>query len=108
VIGFFLLVISSLVFFWRSFHQWSRTIFVLTDRRIIDIEQKGFFDRVVTETVYPQIDEVNYRMKGLWSTLFRYGTIRLHLEGSAADIEFEHVRTPAKIHDLINDLRRDR
>lgn len=107
VVIFFLVLVTALVFSWRAFFRWSNTVLVVTDMRIVDIDQKGFFDRTVTETSYKQIDEVNYRMKGFFSTIFRYGTIRLHLRGSAADIEFQSIVRPARIHDLINDLREE-
>ncbi len=104
VVVFCLLVVTSTVVLWRASRSWSHTLFIITDRRVIDIDQRGFFDRIVTETVYDQIDEVTYRIKGVVPTIFRYGTIRLHLNGSA-DIEFIHVTRPSRVHDLLNDLR---
>ncbi len=105
VLVFFGLVISGGVMLYRRSVRWSQTVLVLTDKRIIDIDQRGFFDRVVTEVAYTQIDEASYRVKGFWATIFRYGTIRLDLNGSAADILFDFVPRPAKVHNLINDLR---
>ncbi len=105
VIIFFALVISAIVAILKAFLLWSRTVFVISDKRVIDINQKSFFDREVTETSYRQIDEVSYRVKGFVATIFRYGFIRLDLKGSSADIEFVHVSRPARIHNLINDLR---
>ena len=105
VIIFILLVASAVLAIIKAFLVWSRTVFVITDRRIIDIDQKGFFDREVTEASFRKIDEVSYRVKGVVATIFRYGSVRLHMRGSSADIEFLHVSRPARVHDLINDLR---
>ncbi len=107
MIVFFGLLLSGMFFTYRTFFRWSRTVFVITDRRIIDIEQRGFFDRVVTEAPFHKIDEASYRVKGFIPTMFKYGVVRLHLRGSAADIEFKHVARPAKVHNLINDLREE-
>ncbi len=98
-------ILSGILLLTRAYLKWSRTLLVVTDRRVVDHEQKGFFHRVVTEARYDQIDEVSYFVKGIPSTLFRYGTLHIQLEGSAADIEVAHIKRPARISDLINDLR---
>ncbi len=107
VVVFFALVISGFALLLRQYMRWHGTTFIVTDRRVVDIDQRGFFDRIVTEAPYSQIDEASYRVKGFWATVFRYGSIRLDLAGSAADIKFERVYRPARIHNLINDLREE-
>ena len=79
---------------------------IVTDRRLIDLDQRGLFDCVVTEAPFRQIDEVTYRVKGLLPTLCRYGDVRVQLAGSAADLAFCRIPAPQRLHDLINDLRR--
>ncbi|MBI2475364.1 PH domain-containing protein [Candidatus Uhrbacteria bacterium] len=107
VIVFFGLLISGMVLFLREYTRWSGTQLIITDKRIVDIDRRGFFDRVVTEATYRQIDEASYRVKGFFATVFRYGTIRLLLNGSSADIEFARVFRPSRVHNLINDLREE-
>lgn len=104
---FFGLLISGMILFFRQYTRWSGTVLILTDKRVVDIEQRGFFDRVVTEATYGQIDEASYRIKGFLATVFRYGTIRLLLNGSSADIEFARIFRPSRVHNLINDLREE-
>lgn len=105
VVVFFSLAGSAAIFFLRTFTKWVNTVLVITDRRVIDVERRGFFDRVVSEVPYAHVEDVTYRVKGIWPTLFRYGDVRLHVAGSAADIEFYRVPRPSRVHDLINDLR---
>ncbi|MBI5370343.1 PH domain-containing protein [Candidatus Uhrbacteria bacterium] len=104
---FFGLVISGGLLLLRQYIRWSGTHLILTDKRVVDIEQRGFFDRVVTEAPYTQIDEASYRIKGFWATVLRYGSVRFDLSGSAADIQFDHINRPARIHNLVNDLREE-
>lgn len=105
VLIFFALVVSALVAAARAYVRWANTVLVLTDRRVIDIERRAFFDRVISETPYAHIDDVTYRVKGIVPTMFRYGDLRVHVAGSAADIEFCRVARPSRVHDLLNDLR---
>lgn len=107
MIIFFVLFFFAIVCISHVYLTWSRTMLIVTDQRVIDIEQKGLFDRVVTEASFDQIAEVSYRMKGILPTLFRFGTIFCGLNGNAADIEFRRVRSPERIQDLINDLRHE-
>jgi len=102
---FLALVGSAAVAGLRAYVKWSNTALVITDRRVIDVERRAFFDRVISETPYAHIDDVTYRVKGIIPTLFRYGDLRIHVAGAAADIEFCRVARPSRVHDLLNDLR---
>lgn len=103
---FFALLFLGVLLSLRAYLRWNHTALVITDRRLVDIERRGLFDRVVTQAPFSQVDEVSYRIRGVWSTLFRYGSLRVQLAGSAADIEFHCAPAPARVHDLINDLRK--
>lgn len=105
VLLFFALAGSAAAVFMRAYVKWANTVLVITDRRVIDVERRAFFDRVISETPYAHIDDVTYRVKGMIPTMFRYGDLRVHVAGAAADIEFRRVARPSRVHDLINDLR---
>ncbi|NQV90465.1 PH domain-containing protein [Candidatus Uhrbacteria bacterium] len=98
-------LLSGLIVLGRTYFMWARTVFLITDKRVIDHDQKGFFYRVVTEARYDQIDEVSYYVKGIVPTLFRFGTLSLQLRGASADIQVDHVSHPDRLTNLINDFR---
>lgn len=105
IIAFFVWLASGLFILSRLYLMWARTVFLVTDMRVIDHDQRGFFYRIVTEARFEQIDEVSVQVKGIMATLFGYGTLRLKLHGAAADIEIERVKHPEHLADLMNDLR---
>ncbi len=105
VLFFLALIISAVVVGMRTYIKWKNTVFVITDRRIVDIEQKGLFDRVVSEVPFSLVDDVTYRVKGIFPTIFRFGLLVVRTTGNAADLEFRRATSPARLHDLINDLR---
>lgn len=107
MIVFFGLAGSGFVLLLRRYIRWRGSTLILTDKRVVDIDQKGFFDQIVTEAPYEQIDEASYRIKGFCATVFRYGDVRMDLSGSAADIIFKNIYRPSRIHNLINDLREE-
>ncbi len=105
VVVFLIWLVSGLILLWRLSLIWTRTVFLITDMRVIDYDQRGFFHRVVTEARFEQMDEVSVHVKGMGATLFRYGTLQIKLHGSAADIEVDHVKKPEHLSSLVNDLR---
>jgi len=105
VIIFLILLCIGIILLGRAFFIWSRTVLIVTDRRVVDYDQVGLFSRIITEARFRHVDDVTYQIKGVWATIFRFGTIKIQLRGNAADVEFVHVLRPARITDLINDLR---
>ncbi len=107
VIIFFVLLFTGLVYLLRTFFMWHRSLFILTDRRIIDHDQQGLFGRVISEAPYYAIQDVSYVMQGFLPTVFRYGDVIVQIKGNAVNFEIFRVFRPAMIHDLINDLREE-
>ncbi|MFA6131712.1 MAG: PH domain-containing protein [Patescibacteria group bacterium] len=102
---FFVVVVGMGVFMVsRSYFAWQRTVLIVTDQRIIDLVQHGFLEGVVTEVELKDIEEVSYHIKGLWPTVFRYGTIYLRTAGDRADLAFRHTHRPIELYHLLNDL----
>ncbi len=102
---FFFILITGLIYGWRQFAHWKNNVTILTNFRIIDIGQNGFFDRTVSEVPMSMIDDVSFRIKGIFPTLFKYGNILIETSGNAANIEVLSISKPQVIHELINDLR---
>ncbi len=106
LVVFSLFLVSAGWFSWHTFHRWSHTMFVITDQRIVDVDQRRFFQRVVTEIPLGRIDQVSYEIRGILPTVFRLGVVIVTTAGQAADLEFRRVRQPARVSALINELRR--
>ncbi|MBI4256935.1 PH domain-containing protein [Candidatus Uhrbacteria bacterium] len=105
IVVFLVWLVSGILLLWRHYWLWMRTVFLVTDLRVVDYDQRGFFFREVADARFEQIDEVSVQVKGIMATLFGYGTLRLKLQGAAADMEIERVKRPEHLADLINDLR---
>lgn len=107
IVGIIFLVViagSGIFMVFRSRYSWQRTALVVTDQRVVDISQHGFFEREMAEFSYIDIEEVTYRIKGLLATTFRYGTIYIRTAGERADIAFRRAHRPIDLNHLLNDL----
>lgn len=104
------IILFSIIFLFGIFYL-IRTLFIqyfnslmITDQRIICINQKGFFDRSVKEIELKNIKDSSYRIKGILGTIFHFGNIYIQageVEGESLKIEFEKLKDPDKIQDLI-------
>lgn len=69
-------------------------LWVITDRRIIVIEQVHFFNRKVSNFRLERLQDIKVTIKGLIPTLLNYGTIRAQT-ASAAESNFTSPALPA-------------
>lgn len=100
LLGLFLLIRTLFI---RHFN-----CLILTDQRIININQKGFFDRLVKELELNKITDISYRTKGFLGTLFHFGDIQIQTSDPVQPIkiEFKKIKNPDKIQELILALKK--
>lgn len=96
---------SGLIYAYRTFLLWHGSVCVITDLRVVDIDRRGIFSRLVSEVALAEIEDVSYAIKGLVPTVFRYGTVTIKVKGSTIALQIYHVRRPLQVHDLLNELR---
>ena len=101
---FFFFILLDVVYALKTFIIWYYNAFVVTNRRVVDIDQRGFFERIVSEAPYEKIQDVSYRRKGIWQTIFRYGDVRIQMVDASAGLEMRNVRGPEKVQELISRL----
>ncbi|HBK35059.1 hypothetical protein A2239_03410 [Candidatus Uhrbacteria bacterium RIFOXYA2_FULL_40_9] len=103
---FLVLEVPAAYVFSQKYVQWHRTVLVITDQRLVDINQKSLFDQEVSEVRYEEIIDVLFRTKGFFPTLFHYGTLKIRVKGQSPDIYFDYVHHPVRIQRLIQEVRK--
>ena len=91
----------------RWWWQWYGTVLVLTNRRVIDCDQRGLFDRVLTAAAFDRITDVHFRRKGVWQTILGYGTIEYTIVPGQTRIITPGLRRPAMICQTISQTAAD-
>lgn len=107
VIAFFILLTIAVVFATRTGIIWYYNAFMITNKRIIDFDQRGLFDKTVSVATYDKIQDISFKKKGVFSTLFNYGTIVIQTAGANANLEIKNVYEPEKIQDAIMEIQKD-
>ena len=86
--------------------SWYFSVFIVTDQRLIQITQKGLFNRSVIDMRLNQIQMVNYQIAGLQETLLGFGT--LMMQTFVGDLVIHEIHHPAKIQKKLLEILRDR
>jgi uncharacterized membrane protein YdbT with pleckstrin-like domain len=96
-------IVMLLIFGYR-YMSWHFSVYIVTNERLVQIKQNGFFDRKVVDISHSKIQSVNYEVKGLQATLFHFGTIIV--QTYVGDLTLRFVHKPAQIHQvLVKDVR---
>ena len=98
-VSFYLIITGSLILI-RWLNE-SLDLFILTDKRLIDITQHGFLNRKTTTANLSQIQHVSYIQKGIVDNVFDLGLIDVLTAGSSPDLRLEYIQYPAKATDMI-------
>src|SRR3989344_6062544 len=98
-----------LLFIWIGFFlAWTDyylDVWVLTNQRIIDIEQKGIFNREVSGLRLDKIQDITVEVEGVLATLLSFGNIRVQTAGQNENIMLKDVDNPYHIKDIIPSLQ---
>ncbi len=89
------------LFFFFTFIDYYLDTWIITDERIINIEQEGFFSRTISEERLFRIQDVTSEVKGVLPTMFGYGDVFIQTAGEKNRFNFEQVPDPDGIRDII-------
>ncbi|MEI6597260.1 MAG: PH domain-containing protein [bacterium] len=89
------------LFLFFSFIDYYLDVWLITNERIIDIKQEGFFSRTVAELKLFQIQDVTSELKGLSKFIFHYGDVYVQTAGEVQRFVFRQIPHPEEIRDVI-------
>lgn len=95
----YLLFIWLLFFF--SIIDYLLDLWVITDRRIIDIRQNGFFSRTISEQMLSKIQDISSDTHGFWQTIWKYGDLTVQNAGEKNQLYFEEISDPEEVRDML-------
>ncbi len=105
VLAFSASILAGLGVAARSLLIWDADVFIVTNLRVVDVDQSGLFARKVTEAPLATVQDCSWQRKGILETVFRMGSVRVQTAGTAADLEAVRIPAPEAVHGIINDQR---
>jgi hypothetical protein len=108
--AFFGLNAVSILYFTLVFHNYYLSIQIVTNLRVIDIEQNGLFARKANQLALNNIENVTYRQSGVLASVLNYGDVIIETAGKqdpgdqAGGFVFDQVPHPAEIAEKLKGL----
>ncbi|MCK4554262.1 PH domain-containing protein [Candidatus Parcubacteria bacterium] len=89
------------LFFFFSFIDYYLDVWIITNERIIDVQQKGFFSRVIAEQRLYRIQDVASEVHGFFPTVLKYGEVHIQTAGTRQRFLFHQVPHPENVRNSI-------
>jgi membrane protein YdbS with pleckstrin-like domain len=105
IIIFFASILIGLIWLIRNILIWSKRVFIITDRQIIDIDQAGLFKKIVSSIALTKIQDVYYEVKGLSQTFGKLGNVAIIINDNKTKIEIDNIKQPEAVQRLIFSLK---
>ena len=82
-------------------------VWIITDHRVIDNRQYGFFNRVVSELSLSKIQDISVEIQGVFQTFFDFGDVKIQTAGAEPKFIFKQVHYPHKIREKITQAQNE-
>lgn len=94
-------LLLGLILFSYHFMMWYFTVYIVTDQRIRQITQRGFFGKDVVELRLSKIQNISYNIPGFTGEIFGFGTIVV--QTFVGDLVIHKVEHPDKVYNQLQD-----
>ena len=94
------LLIGILLFMYH-FLMWYYTVYIVTDQRLRQVTQKGFFGKDVVELGLSKIQSISYNIPGFGGEVLGFGTIVI--QTYVGDLVINKVEHPEEIYNKLQD-----
>ncbi len=96
MLGGFILGLMGLMY---AYMLWFFSVYVVTNERVRQINQKGMFKKTVIDVDLNKIQSASYKTPGLFGGILGYGTILI--QTMVGDMTISMVRKPAEVYNQL-------
>lgn len=89
--------LSIYLFLYGYFVDFYLDIWIITNDRIVDIEQHGLFSRTIAELDLYRLQDVTVNVSGLFHTFFNFGDVVVKTASSNSHIVFYDIPNPNEV-----------
>lgn len=86
---------------WNAFTRYFLNAWILTNQRIVDIKQRGYFSRRVSSLFLSRIQDVSSDVSGVLPSLLNIGTITVQTAGAVDEFHMQGIPRPEQMRDTI-------
>lgn len=101
-----ILAVGGIIYTVYQWFIWNVSNYIVTNQRVIRIEQISLFNREISEAEIERIQEISSEIKGPIRTLFGFGTVKIRTASDAGKMDLEDVTNPYDIQQEIVRIQR--
>ncbi len=92
------------LFLFQNFMDYYLDFWIVTTKRILNIEQTGLFARTTSELRLYRVQDVTSTVKGVFETLLDFGNVEIQTAGEKTHFVFEQIAHPTRVSKTILEL----
>jgi uncharacterized membrane protein YdbT with pleckstrin-like domain len=86
---------------WNTFTRYFLNAWILTNQRIVDIKQRGYFSREVSSLFLSRVQDVTTEVSGVLPSLLGIGDITVQSAGAVDEFHMQGIPHPERMRDVI-------
>jgi len=87
-----------------NFIDYFLDVWIVTNQRVINIEQRGLFARVISEKELGRMQDITSEVKGFWATMLDYGDVHIQTAAEHERFIFKQVPFAGEVARRISNL----
>lgn len=99
-----IVVLPVAIWLGRLYFCWLCSRYILTNKRVVYIQQKGFFARAEAQAQLARVQDVILEVSGFWATLFGFGNIKIQTAGTEKVLELPLMNHPREFQETMTKL----
>lgn len=104
IVGTLFWYLMTFGFILANFIGWFFNIYIITDRRVVDIDFLYLLYKQFSEAELSKIQDISYTTGGILATMFNYGNVSIETAGEMPNFEFDNIPHPEKVVSTIRSL----
>ena len=89
-----------------AFTNYYLDVFIVTNERVVHIEQLGLFRRRIAELRMERVQDVMIEQLGFLATMLHFGNVRVQTAGETGSFSFRAIPHPMRVKELIMSTQR--
>ncbi|MFA5895052.1 MAG: hypothetical protein WC851_04715 [Candidatus Shapirobacteria bacterium] len=104
-VGYLFWYLITFAYAFESFLSWYFNVYIITSKRVIDIDFNNLLTKKYSEATIDAIQDVTSAVIGAIPTVFNYGNVLIQTAAEVNELEFGRVANPEKIIKVLQEIR---
>ncbi|OGD61154.1 hypothetical protein A3A71_00965 [Candidatus Berkelbacteria bacterium RIFCSPLOWO2_01_FULL_50_28] len=100
------IAVVGLIYSYYFWFIWNNSDYIVTNQRVIKMDQISFFNRVISEAEIDRIQEISTEVAGPIHTLLKFGTVRIKTASDSGKMDLDDLTDPYSVQQVIVSIQK--